>query len=513
MDHQLSYGLGLIAVGAILSYLVLSHAVGAKDTRAKLPPGPWNLPVVGSLHHLVGTLPHHALLRLSRRYGQLMLLRLGEVPTVIVSTPEAAMEVLKTKDLVFASRPSGPTRELVSCGGKGLVLTPYGEHWRQMRKVCMVEVLSTRQVRRMDSIKQDEIADLVNSIVAASPAAVINLGQGMAKLANNIIAKAVFGGKCQQQGTYLDELDKMLVLVGGFCLVDLFPSSRLVRWFSGAMRDLRRSHGRVQKLLGDIIVERKNMKENASASAGTKDNEDLLDVLLRLQNEDTLSFPLTSEIIGTVIFDIFAAATDTTAATLEWAMAELIRNPKVMARAKLEVRQSLAQGQPTVTSTDLGNLQYLRMVIKETLRLHPPVPLIRRATQDKCQVMGYHIPKGIHVMINVFAVGRDPSHWGEDAAEFRPERFERNDAIHVDYSSGTQMEFVPFGFGRRQCPGALFATTTIELVLANLLYRFDWSIPGGASSETLDMNEVFGLIVHCRSNLCVQAATCHPQLH
>ncbi|VAH24434.1 unnamed protein product [Triticum turgidum subsp. durum] len=481
MDHQLSYGLGLIAVGAILSYLVLSHAVGAKDTRAKLPPGPWNLPVVGSLRHLVGTLPHHALLRLSRRYGQLMLLRLGEVPTVIVSTPEAAMEVLKTKDLVFASRPSGPTRELVSCGGKGLVLTPYGEHWRQMRKVCMVEVLSARQ--------------------------------GMAKLANNIIAKAVFGGKCQQQGTYLDELDKMLVLVGGFCLVDLFPSSRLVRWFSGAMRDLRRNHGRVQKILGDIIVERKNMKENASGSAGTKDNEDLLDVLLRLQKEDTLSFPLTSEIIGTVIFDIFAAATDTTAATLEWAMAELIRNPKEMARAKLEVRQSLAQGQSTVTSTDLGNLQYLRMVIKETQRLHPPVPLIRRATQDKCQVMGYHIPKGIHVMINVFAVGRDPSHWGEDAAEFRLERFERNDAMHVDYGSGTQMEFVPFGFGRRQCPGALLATTTIEMVLANLLYRFDWSIPGGASSETLDMNEVFGLTVHCRSNLCVQAATCHPQLH
>ncbi|XBI87401.1 hypothetical protein VPH35_025500 [Triticum aestivum] len=150
---QLSYGFGLAAVGTILISLVLCLPFVAKENRSKLPPDPWNLPVIGSLHHLIGTLPHHALLRLSRRYGPLMLLRLGEVPTLVVSTPEAAMEVLKTKDLVFATRPSAPTRDLVSCGGKALVFAPYGEHWRQMRKVCIVEVLSARQVRRMDSIK------------------------------------------------------------------------------------------------------------------------------------------------------------------------------------------------------------------------------------------------------------------------------------------------------------------------------------------------------------------------
>ncbi|VAH40006.1 unnamed protein product [Triticum turgidum subsp. durum] len=255
------------------------------------------------------------------------------------------------------------------------------------------------------------------------------------------------------------------------------------------------------------------MKESASASAGTQDNEDLLDVLLRLQKEDTLRFPLTSDIIGAVIFDIFAAATDTTATTLEWAMAELIRNPELMTRAKHEVRQGLAQGLSTVTSADLGNLHYLRMVIKETLRLHPPAAVMRRAARDRCQVMGYNIPKDIHVMINLFAVGRDPRHWGEDAAEFRPERFERSDAMNVEYSPGPQMEFIPFGFGRRQCPGALMATTTLELVLANLLYQFDWAIPGGASPETLDMGEVFGLTVHRSSNLCLQAATRRPQQH
>jgi len=440
-----------------------------------------------------------------------MLLRLGEVPSVIVSTPEAAMEVLKTNDLVFATRPSGPTLDIISCGGKGLVFAPYGEHWRQMRKVCVMELLSARQVRRIESIKQGEVEHLVESVRAASsasPTAIVDIGKGLARLSNNVIARAAFGGKCRQQEAYLREIDGLASLVGGLSLVDLFPSSRLVRFLSGTARGVRRSYGRVQLILADIIQERKEKKSNngsATATATARDDEDLLDVLLRLHDEDTLSFPLTSEIIGAVIFDIFGAATDTTAATLEWAMAELIHNPSAMARAKLELQQKLGHhSRSTVTSEDLGDLHYLQMVIKETLRLHPAGSLIHRASKEDCRVMGYDIPKGMSVMINAFAVGTDPAHWGEDAAEFRPERFEEMSVEY--YRQGPQMEFVPFGAGRRQCPGALFATTTMELVLANLLYHFDWAIPGGAGPETLDMSEVFGIVVHPRSSLCLQAA-------
>ncbi|XP_037474564.1 zealexin A1 synthase-like [Triticum dicoccoides] len=505
---QLSCGsLCLMAIATILLSLILRQAMGGtKETGPKLPPGPWNLPFIGSLHHLIGMKlpPHRAFLRLSRRHGPLMLLRLGEVPNVIVSTPEAAMEVLKTNDLAFATRPSGPTLDVVSCGGKGLIFAPYGEHWRQMRKVCVMELLSARQVQRIEFIKQGEVAHLVESVAAASPSGspIIDVGKGLTKLSNNIIARAVFGGKCRQQEEYLRELDTVSMLVGGFSPVDLFPSSRLVRWLSSAARDVRRSHARVQRILGDIIQERKE-KKPSNGSAGGRDDEDLLDVLLRLHKEDTLGFPLTSEIIGAVVFDIFGAATDTTAATLEWAMAELIRSPHAMARAKLEVRQKkLGHGRgSTVTSADLGDLHYLRMVVKETLRLHPSAALIHRASQESCRVMGYDIPKGTAVTINAFAVGRDPVHWGEDAAEFRPERFEE-ELSTVEYRQGPQMEFIPFGAGRRQCPGALFATTTIELVLANLLYHFDWTVPGG---ETLDMGEVFGIIVHTRSSLRLQA--------
>jgi cytochrome P450 len=150
------------------------------------------------------------------------------------------------------------------------------------------------------------------------------------------------------------------------------------------------------------------------------------------------------------------------------------------------------------------------MVIKETLRLHPAAALIHRASLQNCEVMGYAIPKGTHVTINAFAVGRDPAHWGEDAEEFRPERFEETGATSVEYKQGAQMEFIPFGAGRRQCPGALFATNTIELVLANLLYHFDWAIPAGAGPETLDMSEVFGIILHAKSSLCLEAVRSLP---
>ncbi|VAI73076.1 unnamed protein product [Triticum turgidum subsp. durum] len=238
-----------------------------------------------------------------------MLLRLGEVPNVIVSTPEAAMLVLKTNDLTFATRTSGPTLDVVGSASEGIIFAPYGEHWRQMRKICVVELLSAMQVRRIQSIMQAEIAHLVESVVTASSAspsgsAVVDVGKGLARLTNSVIARAVFGGKSRQQEAYLRELDVMAVLGGGFSLVDLFPSSRLVRWLSSSGRAMRRLHSRMQSILGDIIQDRKETKvpNGASDAATARDNEDLLDVLLRLGKEDTLSFPLTSDIISAVIF-------------------------------------------------------------------------------------------------------------------------------------------------------------------------------------------------------------------
>lgn len=303
---ELSFGSCLTLATILLPLLLLvvsRRALAAKETTgARLPPGPWNLPVIGSLHHLVGaTPPHRALLCLARRHGPLMMLRLGEVPAVVVSSPEAAAEVMRAKDPAFASRPRGATADVVGFGGRGLIFAPYGEYWRQMRKVCVLELLSARQVRRMERIRQAEVSRLVESVSAASSSlAVVNLSQGLTALTNNVIGRAAFGGECRQREAYLRELEVVATLAGGFSLPDLFPSSRLARWLSAAARDLRRSHARVERIIDGIVHERMARSASPTGGAGVED-EDLLDVLLRLQEQGSLTFPLTTEIIGAII--------------------------------------------------------------------------------------------------------------------------------------------------------------------------------------------------------------------
>ncbi|XBI87196.1 hypothetical protein VPH35_025326 [Triticum aestivum] len=383
---------------------------------------------------------------------------LGEVPTVIVSSAEAAALVMKTNDLAFAGRPRSATLDIFGCGERGIVFAPYGDPWRQMRKVCTVKLLSSKQVRRMDGIRPDQ--------------------------------RAVFGGKFPQQEEYLRELDEAFVLLGGFCLVDLFPSSRLVRWLSKGEHHMRRSYGHIQRINADVIEGRKAARAATQDGASSTDDDDLLDVLLRLQEKDAFTFPMTTESIGAVLFDIFAGATQTTGVALEWAMAELVRHPEAMAKAQLEIREVLGQGRAVITNSDLAELHYMRMIIKEVLRLHPPGPLIPHRVREDCKVMGFDMLEGTNVYINAFAVSRDPNCW-ESPEEFKPERFENN---NMDYN-GTYFEFTPFGAGRRQCPGILFGTSTMEIALENLLYHFDWVLPGKASPEFLDMTEKYGIIV------------------
>ncbi|VAH12403.1 unnamed protein product [Triticum turgidum subsp. durum] len=422
MERWLS--LSFLALLTLLVIWLLKLSVGkSKPARKQLPPGPWTLPIIGSLHHVAGALPHRTLLQLSRRHGQLMHLMLGEVPAVVVSSPEAAALVMKTNDLAFPGRPRGVTLDIFSSSGRGIAFAPYGDHLRQMRKVCVMELLSSTQVKRMEGIRAEEVGSLLRGITAAASAGhTINVSEKVMALSNDVVTRAVFGGKFSQQGEYLCELDKAFKLLGGFCLIDLFPSSWLVRWLSNGERQMKKSCGRMQRIISEIIDERKSARAAGVGASGT-DDEDLLDVLLRLQKEDSLEFPLTTETICAVLFDMFAGATATTSTTLAWAMSELGRSPEIMAKAQQEVWEILGEGRSVMTNNDLVKLQYMQMVIKETLRLHPPISLIPRSAREDCTVMGYDIPKGTNIYINAVAISQDPKNW-DDPREFRPERFE-----------------------------------------------------------------------------------------
>lgn len=195
---------------------------------------------------------------------------------------------------------------------------------------------------------------------------------------------------------------------------------------------------------------------------------------------------------------MFEAGTETSYLVLEVAMAELMRNPHVKAKLQDEVRRIVPKGQEMVTEDDVTNMTYLKAVIKETLRLHPPGPLfIPHVSMDACEVDGYMIPAGTRVVVNAWAIGRLEDLW-ESPDDFLPERF--LDASDVDLK-GNDFRYFPFGSGRRMCPGIHAAAATLGTMLANLMYRFDWELPIGMKKEDIDMTEVFGLTVHMKEKL------------
>lgn len=187
--------------------------------------------------------------------------------------------------------------------------------------------------------------------------------------------------------------------------------------------------------------------------------------------------------------ELFSAASETSSTTIEWAMSELLKNPTEMEKAQDEVRRVLQGKETMVNNPSLDKLKYLKLIIKETLRLHPPLPcLVPREAMARCQINGYEVPSNSRIFINAWAIGRDPVHW-KDPEMFNPKRFEGS---LIDYK-GAHFELIPFGSGRRICPGIGLATATIELVLAMLLYHFDWKLANGTTAEDLDMNETFGI--------------------
>uniref|UniRef100_A0A0D9VW16 Cytochrome P450 n=1 Tax=Leersia perrieri TaxID=77586 RepID=A0A0D9VW16_9ORYZ len=489
------------------------------DKRLRLPPGPWRLPLVGSLHHVIllsrhGDLPHRALRDLSRRHGPLMLLRFGAVPTLVVSSAEAAREVLRSRDASFASRHLTPTLAVFSRGGRDILFSPYGDLWRQLRRICVLELFSPRRVRSFRHVREDEAWRLVRAVSDACAAGeggagVVPVGEMVSRMVNDAVVRSAVGGRsgCARRDELLRELEASVRLTGGFNLADLYPSSALARRLSRALRETELCNRNVRAIVHDIIRDRVTVSGTGGGDS-EEDDDDLLGVLLRLQKNGGAQCPLTTDMVATVIMEIFAAGSETSSTTLEWALSELVRNPRVMAKAKAEMRETF-KGQDKLTEDDMDKVSYLHLVIRETLRLHAPAPfLLPRECRETCKVMGYDIPEGTRVLVNAWAIGRDDRYW-EDAEEFKPERFE---TCLVDFK-GNDFQYIPFGSGRRICPGMAFGLTSMELALANLLYHFDWKLPGGKRSEEIDMSEAFGIAVRRKAKLVLHATPCIPYLN
>ncbi|XP_031104263.1 premnaspirodiene oxygenase-like [Ipomoea triloba] len=257
---------------------------------------------------------------------------------------------------------------------------------------------------------------------------------------------------------------------------------------------------KTDEIMGDIIKEHRNNLGSGKTGSGESGSEDIVDVLIKLKDSDSLPMSITDDNIKAVILDLFAGAVDTSKTTTVCAMVEMVKNPRVLAKAQAQVRE-VFKGKEKVEESDMEKLSYLNLVIKETLRLHPPGSVIYRENNKESVICGYTIPPRTRVLINAWAIGRDPQYW-EDPESFKPERFE-NDPMDF---TGNQFKYMPFGSGRRICPGISFGLANVCTPLAHLLYHFDWELPHGTTPHTLKLSELPGLAIGVKNDIFFIAA-------
>ncbi|XP_009594272.1 premnaspirodiene oxygenase-like [Nicotiana tomentosiformis] len=476
---------------SIFPFIILFLQLWSLKKKSKLPPGPAKLPFIGNLNQLMTPTPHKKLRDLALKYGPLMYLKLGMVPTIVVSSADAAEKILKTNDLAFAGRPKLVAPKILGYNYTDIAFAPYGTYWRQLRKICILELLSSKRVNSFASARREELNLFLQSIASSCGGKPINLAEMLFALNHDITTRITFGSKADDQMRFRAATKEGTVLVSGFQIGDFFPSLSFVALVTGMTSRIQKIFVETDSIISKIIDEHTERNKRIKP-----EHEDLLDVLLRIMENEELEVPLTIDNIKSILLEMIVAGSENASNSVEWAMTEMIKNPKVLTKAQKEVR-NVVKGKPTIEENDLHKLSYIKMVIKETLRFHPPVPLLLpKESLENCTIDDYEIPANTRVFINYWAISRDPKSW-ENPENFEPERFEN---VAVDFK-GHDFEFIPFGAGRRICPGISFGMLNLELSLAAMLYHFDWKLPQEMKPEDVDMNETFGMTLFKTSSL------------
>ncbi|KAK4735186.1 hypothetical protein R3W88_009447 [Solanum pinnatisectum] len=438
-----------------------------------LPPSPTKLPIIGNLHQL-GSLPHRSLHKLSKKYGPVMLLHFGSKPVIVASSVDAARDIMKTLDLVWSNRPKSSFADGHFYGSKDVVFFCYVLH-----------LLSNKRVQSYRHVREEETSNMIDKIRQHCDS-VMNLRDVLSGMTNNIISRVNIGRTYNEgeSGIALKAyLEEILLLAGVFNIGDYIPWLKWLNKVNGLDTRVKKVAKGLDAFLERVIEERVIRNKNTEHSRD--EAKDFVDVLLEIQNGKETGFPLQRDTLKAILLDVFVAGTDSTYTVLEWTMTELLRHPRVMKKLEDEVRE-LAPGKTEITEDDLRNMYYLKAVIKETLRLHAPVPLrVPRESMEEVKLLDYHIPAKTQGLVNAWAMGRDPLLW-DDPEEYRPERFLNSD---IDVK-GQNFELIPFGAGRMGCPGMTFAIIINELAVTRIVHKFNLALP---KEEDLDMTECNGL--------------------
>ncbi|XP_057778253.1 6,7,8-trihydroxycoumarin synthase-like [Salvia miltiorrhiza] len=494
-----------ISLSTILLYLLYK---ATKPSKTLAPPGPPRLPLIGNLHQFLaaGNLPAY-LWELSKKHGPIVHLELGSLPVVVVSSAELAKQVLKTQDQSFCTRPKFLGQQRLSYASMDMAFAPYGDYWRELRKIASVHLLSARKVQSFRPVREEEVSRMINKIssISSEREGVVNLSEMAIALGSSLICRIAFGRGCEdgygeaKQLGFGEMLREAQGVLASLSMSDFFPWLGWVDWINGygswVERTYKNLDGFYQELINEHLDPKRKEKE-----------KDVVDALIQLKEERSLSIDFDWRSVKAMLMNIFIGATDTSAATTVWVMTALIKAPKIMSKLQQEIR-NLAGQKGRVDEDDLPQLPYLKAVINETFRLHPPIPLLMpREAMQRCTLHGYEIEPKTVVYVHAGAVARDPECW-KDPDEFVPERFLNSD---IDDVKGQDFGFLPFGAGRRMCPGSVMGIVNVELAVANLLYSFDWETLKGMKVEDIDEESHPGITMHKKRPLLLVAKRYSP---
>ncbi|XP_071701143.1 cytochrome P450 76C1-like [Rutidosis leptorrhynchoides] len=465
-----------------------------KNGLPSLPPGPRSLPIVGFLPFL-GPELNKQFTNMARTYGPIFKFYVGTKLHVIINTPELAKVVVRDQDETFANHNLTIAASIITYGGQDIAWANNSSHWRNLRKMFVHEVLSNKNLDACSPFRRNEVRKTIKNVYSKIGTAV-NISEIAFSTETNVITNMVWenyssdnGANGTQLGVELQMLaSKIVELLGTPNLSDFFPS---LAWFDvqGVAREMKKQLKKLEELLNNIIDDR--IKYNSRRTEDGVKHEvkkDFLQVLLDLKDQkDATSLNFFQ--IKALLMDIMVAGTETTTTMIEWTMTEILKNHNVMKRVQEELSEIVGINN-IVEEFHLAKLKYLDATIKETSRLHPVAPLlIPRSPSKTCIVGGYMIPKGCNVFLNVWSIQRDPRYW-DNPQEFNPERFLSYEDANKWDNSGNNLNFFPFGSGRRLCPGLPVAEIMQKYILASFFHSFDWSLPNG---EKHDVSEKFGI--------------------
>ncbi|KAE8077546.1 hypothetical protein FH972_016103 [Carpinus fangiana] len=494
----------LISVCAYFSIKSLVGLLGSSKKngpKENLPPGPRPLPIIGNLLWL----PTNAVdLRkvigdLSHKYGPILTLKLGSEPLIFVTSYTLAQHALVKHGAIFANRPEVvPVSAVLSNKRKDIGASPYGATWRVLRRNLVSEIIHPNKMNAFYPARKRVMETMMSKITQCSQQNdVVNVNDSLHHAVFSLFILMAFGNISDESVIEIEDIQwELLVNYADFSIFGFFPRLAKLLLRSRYKRYMNLLKTQDDILLPVIKARRKIRREKGNELEYISYTDSLMDLQVpgdeeKVKDDDILS--LTSEFIN--------AGADTTTTMLQWTMAHIVKYPDVQAKIYAEICQVLGEGVKEVNEEDLHKFTYLKAVILEVLRIHPPnTALIPHAVTEDVELGGYTIPKGTTVNIMMALIGRDPTNW-DNPLEFNPDRLLTGENPAEDVVNLTAFRMLPFGAGRRNCPGNGLGRLLLEYFIANLILRFEWKAVDGAD---VDLSEKEEFLVVMKTKLRAQ---------